>query len=152
MDLLTVVMHELGHVLGQDSRFGGAPSDLMAAYLATGERRLPGTSGVPSAAAVDGTNNRPSMPATSSTSVTSSGSSMSATDQMFANYTLVLNEMRNGNPPALSSVAALRQSIDALALQRLDLFLSMEAGAMGVTKDTLMRDLFFVSNSSSNGV
>jgi hypothetical protein len=45
---------------------------------------------------------------------------MSAADQLFANYTLVLNETRNGNPPPLSSVAALWQSIDALALQRLD--------------------------------
>jgi hypothetical protein len=41
MDLLTVVMHELGHVLNLDSVYGGDPSDLMAAYLATGERRLP---------------------------------------------------------------------------------------------------------------
>jgi hypothetical protein len=37
-------------------------------------------------------------------------------------------------------------------LQRLDLFLSMEAGAMGVTKDTLMRELFLASLSSPNGV
>jgi hypothetical protein len=41
MDLLTVVMHELGHVLGLDSQYQGDPSDLMAAYLGTGERRLP---------------------------------------------------------------------------------------------------------------
>jgi hypothetical protein len=60
--------------------------------------------------------------------------------------------MRNGNQPAWSSVAALWQSIDALVLQRLDLLLSMEAGAMGVTKDTLMRELFFASSSLANGV
>src|SRR5581483_9838743 len=42
MDLLTVVMHELGHVIGLDSRFGGDPADLMAAYLGAGDRRLPG--------------------------------------------------------------------------------------------------------------
>ncbi len=41
MDLLTVVEHELGHVVGLDSRFTGNPSDLMYAYLASGERRLP---------------------------------------------------------------------------------------------------------------
>jgi hypothetical protein len=29
---------------------------------------------------------------------------------------------------------------------------SMEAGAMGVTKDTLMRELFFASLSAPNGV
>jgi hypothetical protein len=77
---------------------------------------------------------------------------MSAADQLFANYTLVLNEMRNGDQPALSSVAALWQSIDALALQRLDALLSMEAGAMGVTKDALMRELFFAVLSSPNAV
>jgi hypothetical protein len=41
MDLLTVVMHELGHVLGLDSRFGGDSSDLMTAELWTGARRTP---------------------------------------------------------------------------------------------------------------
>ena len=60
--------------------------------------------------------------------------------------------MRDGNQPASSLVPALWQSIDALALQRLDLLLSMEAGAMGVTKDNLMRELFFASLSASNGV
>jgi hypothetical protein len=42
MDLLTVLMHELGHVIGQDSRYDGDASDLMYAYLGTGDRRLPG--------------------------------------------------------------------------------------------------------------
>jgi hypothetical protein len=76
---------------------------------------------------------------------------MSAADQLFANF-ILLNEMRNANPPALSSVSALWQSIDALALQRLDVLLSVEAGAMGVTKDTLMRELFLASLSSPLGV
>jgi hypothetical protein len=40
-DLLTVVMHELGHVIGLDTRFGGDRSDLMYAYLGNGTRRLP---------------------------------------------------------------------------------------------------------------
>jgi hypothetical protein len=51
-----------------------------------------------------------------------------------------------------SSVAALWQQVDALALQRLDLLLSMEAGAMGVTKGTLMRELFLASLSTQNNV
>jgi hypothetical protein len=42
MDLVTVVAHELGHVVGLDSRFAGDPNDLMYAYLSPGERRLPG--------------------------------------------------------------------------------------------------------------
>jgi hypothetical protein len=41
MDLLTVVMHELEHVLGLNSVYGGDPANLMDAYLAPGERRLP---------------------------------------------------------------------------------------------------------------
>ena len=47
MDLLTVVEHELGHTIGLDSRFSGSTSDLMYAYLAPGERRLPGRADVP---------------------------------------------------------------------------------------------------------
>jgi hypothetical protein len=47
-------------------------------------------------------------------------------------------------------MSALWQSIDALVLQRLDFLLSMEAGAMGVTKDSLMRELFFASLSAAN--
>jgi hypothetical protein len=107
-------------------------------------------------AAVSSTSNSSSITTPRSTSIPSSGSansssSMSAADQLFANFNLVLNEMRNGNQPALSSVAALWQSIDALALQRLDALLSMEASAMGVTKDTLIRELFFASLSSPVG-
>jgi hypothetical protein len=49
MDLLTVVMHELGHVIGLDSRFASDPSDLMAAYLGTGDRRLAATAADPGA-------------------------------------------------------------------------------------------------------
>jgi hypothetical protein len=44
------------------------------------------------------------------------------------------------------------QRADAQALQRLDALWSMDAGAMGVTKDTLMRDLLFASSLSANGV
>jgi hypothetical protein len=91
-----------------------------------------------------GTNASSGASIPSGTSSLSSGS-LSAADQLFANNTLVLNEMRNGNQPSLSCVAALWQSIDALALQRLDLLLSMEAGAMGMSKDTLMRNLRFAS-------
>ncbi|HZV04794.1 MAG TPA: hypothetical protein VE999_06900 [Gemmataceae bacterium] len=50
------------------------------------------------------------------------------------------------------SLPALWQSIDALASQRLDALLSMEAGAMGVSKDLRMRDSYFASLSSQNGV
>ena len=39
MDLLTVVMHEMGHLLGRDH--SANPRSLMAEELATGQRRLP---------------------------------------------------------------------------------------------------------------
>ena len=43
MDLLTAVMHEMGHALGLgDTYAGGTQDNLMYGYLVTGERRLPG--------------------------------------------------------------------------------------------------------------
>jgi hypothetical protein len=149
--------------IGAASRTSGSQSAGATFALAAGNTNPQGIADPPTAdmlltsAAVSSTSKSPSKPAPSSTSVPSSGSAnsgspMSATDQLFANYTLVLNEMRNGNQPELSSVAALWQSIDALASQRLDALLSMEAGAMGVTKNSLMRDLFLASLSSPNGV
>jgi hypothetical protein len=48
MDLLTVVLHELGHVFGlEDLGAGDDAHDLMAATLLPGERRLPGRGGLP---------------------------------------------------------------------------------------------------------
>ena len=42
MDLLTVVMHEMGHVLGLDDTHGsGNVNDLMYESLGSGIRRLP---------------------------------------------------------------------------------------------------------------
>ena len=41
MDLLTVLMHEFGHILGADDLVAGASSSLMTSSLPTGTRRLP---------------------------------------------------------------------------------------------------------------
>jgi hypothetical protein len=161
-DFETAVVHELGHVLGLSH--SSDSTSVMYASLATGtanralitaDLNVPDSDSGPCAlhaapAAVSSTSNSSRITTPSSTSISSSGSAnsvspMSAADQLFANYTLVLNEMRNGNPPTMSSVAALWQSIDALVLQRLDLLLSMESSAMGMSKDTLMRDLLFAS-------
>jgi hypothetical protein len=117
-DFETAVVHELGHVLGLGH--SSASTSVMYASLATStanrvlttaDLNVPDSDSGPCAlhaaptAVVSSTRNRPSMPALSSTSVPSSGSPMSAADQLFANYTLVLSEMRNGNPPTLSSTS-----------------------------------------------
>ena len=77
---------------------------------------------------------------------------MSATDQLFANFARILSDSRNAYQSEQSSVAALWQNIDVLALQRLDALLSMEAGAIGASKDTMMHDHCFASLSASSGV
>jgi hypothetical protein len=41
MDLLSAVMHEIGHALGLDHAHDGSGGDLMSDALVTGERRLP---------------------------------------------------------------------------------------------------------------
>jgi hypothetical protein len=53
-DLLTVVMHELGHALGlNDLDPARSPTDLMAETLATGVQRLPSTADVATVIALD---------------------------------------------------------------------------------------------------
>jgi hypothetical protein len=51
MDLLTVIMHEMGHLLGhEDLDSQASPYDLMSAELPVGVRRLPDSSVVAAAA------------------------------------------------------------------------------------------------------
>jgi hypothetical protein len=88
--------------------------------------------------------------APSSKSVPSSGGSLSSTDQVFTDFTRMLSASWNAFQSELSSVTAMWQTADALAMQSLDALLSLEAGAMGVSKDTRMSDLLFASNSTSS--
>ena len=63
-DLLTVVMHELGHVLGlNDLNPAEFPADLMAETLATGVRRLPSARDVAMVLAVQTVGERTALPA-----------------------------------------------------------------------------------------
>jgi hypothetical protein len=134
------------------SRTSGSQNAAATFALAAGNINLQGIAGLPTAdmplspAVVSGSSNAQSM------SIFSSGNPLSATDQAPVNLALLLTDAGNAARAELSSIAAMWQSIDALALQRLDALLSLEAGAMGVTKDILMRDLVFASLSSPNGV
>jgi hypothetical protein len=91
-------------------------------------------------------------PSNSVASVPSSGSASSGVGQLYAELSGFVSFARNAYQSELSSLSALWQQADALAFQRLDALWSIEAGAMGVTKDTLTRDLLFASNFSPNGV
>jgi hypothetical protein len=149
--------------LGAASRTSGSQSAGATFALASGNTNPQGIADPPTAdipltlATVSSTSNGQGMIAPSSTSVPSngvpsSGSPLSVADRLFANFAPILSETRNAYQAELSSLSALWQQADALALQRLDALWSLEAGAMGVTKGTLMSDLLFASNSSSNGV
>jgi hypothetical protein len=59
----------------------------------------------------------------------------------------ILTDARNGYQSESSSVSAQWQQADILDLQRLDALLRLEAGVMGMSKDTLIRDLLFASMS-----
>jgi hypothetical protein len=177
-DFETAVLHELRHVLGLGH--SSSSTSVMYATLAAGTANrtlvsadlnvpdsdsgpcalhaapmaaVSGTSSDQSMAAVSGTSNHQNMTALSSTSVPSSNSSsLSFTDQVFADFARMLSAAWNAYQSELSSVTALWQNVDALALQPLDALLSLEAGAMGVSKDTLMSDLLSAGKSSHNGV
>ncbi len=80
-----------------------------------------------------------------STDIPNSESPVSVAEHMFADIALLLNAASSASQSQLSGMAALWQSADAMSLQRLDALLSMEAGAMGLSKDALMRDFLLAS-------
>jgi hypothetical protein len=169
-DFQTTVTHELGHALG----LGESTTSTSAMYctlapgtvirtLTTADLNVPYDEGGsdPQRAAVPPISTSVSaLPGGSAASfhgmtvpsIPGSGNPLSAADQVLADLALLLSNARNAYQSELSSAAALWQSADALALQRLDALLSLQAGAMGVTKDILMRDLLFAMISSPNGV
>lgn len=110
-----------------------------------------------SPAAISSSSNGEGTTAPSSLNIPSSGipsssSPMSVVDQLFANFARILSDATNAYQTELTAVTAMWQSADAVAMQHVDALLSMEAAAMGMSKDTLMRDLLFASPSSPNGV
>jgi hypothetical protein len=171
-DFQTTVTHELGHALGlgesdvtTSAMYGTLTPGTTIRTLTTADLNIPYAeagadaqrAGLPPVHAVAGATSSPNTAVASSISVpsiTSSASSspMSGGDPIFAALSGFLSDLSKAYQSGLSSVSALWQTADALALQRLDTLLSMEAGAMGMSKDTLMRDLLFVSPSAPNGV
>jgi hypothetical protein len=169
-DFETAVMHELVHVLGLGH--SSSSTSVMCASLSAGtanralvttDLNVPDSDSGPCAlhaapaAPVSGTSNSHDVPALSSTSIPSSGSPnngspMSAADQLFATLSRIFSAAENAYQSELSSVVAMWQSADALALQRLDALVGLEAGAMGMSKDTLTRDFLFASLPAPNGV
>jgi hypothetical protein len=163
-DFETAVVHELGHVLGLGH--SSSSTSVMYATLATGtanrtlvsaDLNVPDSDSGPCAlhvaptVTVSATSDGQGMTAPSTTSVpSSSGTSLSPTETVFADFARMLSAAWNAYQSELSSVSALWQTADALAMQRLDALLSLEAGAMGMSKETLMRDLLFAGNSASS--
>jgi hypothetical protein len=70
---------------------------------------------------------------------------MSIAEHMFTDIAPLLSTASSTSQSELPSMSALWQSPDALSLQRLDALLSMEAGAMGLSKDALTRDFLLAS-------
>ncbi len=159
-DFETTVTHELGHALGlgesddPTSAMSGTltpattirtltTADLSIPYAESGadaQRAAP----APSVAggAVNGAWSGQGATAASSTSVPSSNSGpLSAVDQIFADYALLLSNLRNAYQVQLSSLSSLWQQADAWAVQRLDALLSLEAGAMGLFQDAVMNEI-----------
>jgi hypothetical protein len=163
-DFETAVMHELGHVLGLGH--SSTATSVMYSTLATGlsnralvaaDLNVPDSDSGPCAlhaapaVTVVGTSNGPGLSAPSSLNVPARGSSSSGVNPLFAALDGFLSHAWNASQSEWSSLSALWQQVDALALQRVDTLLSLEAGAMGVSKDTLRRALLLASNGSPNG-
>ncbi len=131
--------------VGAASRTSGSQNAGATFALAPGNTNPQGIADPPTAdmlltpAILNSPSNGQGMIVPSSTSVSNNGTPLSVEDRLFTDLAQLLREARNAYQSEVSSVAALWQSIDALALQRLDALLSLEAGAMGFSKEIMIR-------------
>jgi DNA-binding beta-propeller fold protein YncE len=130
--------------IGAASRTSGSQNAGATFALATGNTNPQGIADPPTAdmlltpAAVSSLNNGHTMSVPSSPSVSKNGTPLSTVDQLFTDLAVLLSDARNAYQTELASVAAMWHTAEALALQRLDALLGIEAGAMGVSKDILI--------------
>jgi hypothetical protein len=161
-DFQTTVTHELGHALGlgessvtTSAMYGTLAPGTVIRTLTTADLNIPYDDGssdaqraaMPAVNTVAGallnsgatSGQGTTLPGT--TSAPNDGSPLAVMDQVLADLAFLLDNASNAYQSEFSSMTALWQNMNALALQRLDALLSLEAGAMGMSKDTLMRDL-----------
>ncbi len=159
-DFETTVTHELGHALGlgesdvtTSAMYGTLAPGTAIRSLTTADLNIPYAengadaqrAALPPAQTSDGA--RGVNAAITGQGGTAPSGPMSVVDQLFADYALLLSNLRNAYQSQFSSMSALWQQADALMVQRLDVLLSMEAAAMGMFQDALMHDLLFANRS-----
>lgn len=153
-DFQTTVTHELGHALGlgesslaTSAMYGTLTPGTTIRSLTNADLNIPYAEGFagaqqavppvsPIAPPVAGTGQGTTPPP--STSSPSNGSPVSVVDQLFADLARLLNDLSYVYQAQLAAASALWQQIDALALQRLDATLGLDAGAMGMVSDALL--------------
>lgn len=72
--------------------------------------------------------------------------------QVLVNLALLPTDVQDACQSVLSYVSEMWQSVDALALQHLDVLPSLGVDALAIMKDTRMRDVLLASRSASNGM
>jgi uncharacterized repeat protein (TIGR01451 family) len=168
-DFQTTVTHELGHALGLGESADAAsamygtlapgttlrtltPTDLNVPYdegYADSQRAaLPPGGAIAGTTAGNNSTSGQGMTPPIHMNVPSSDSPLSITDQLFADLSLLLNEVMNAYQSQLASLLSLWQQVDARVLQPFDALLNVEAAAMGTFPDAPILALLSTDRSA----